>query len=115
MSRLTAMASEVAALEGQITALRGSAAADLTHAGSEGAVPAAVVAAEAEARDAERAKWAALVDAERSSGDRRVAEVRAAGKQQYSELVKSIEARYVAEFEGALTQVRLFNKVRKLA
>jgi len=65
-----------------------------------------VAAAEEEARAAERARWAALVESERSAGERRVEEVRSEGKGRYMDLVRSIEAKYVAEFEAALGQIQ---------
>jgi hypothetical protein len=121
MQRLTALQNEVLQLEGHISALRtagvdldavaaapaGSPAAGalVLAAGDSGVLPPAVLAAYEDAKEGERAKWAALVEAEKSAGDRRVEEVRAAGRAQYAELVKALEAKYVAEFETALHQL----------
>jgi hypothetical protein len=113
MQRLAALQGEVSSLEAQVTALRGSAVAAATGGlspsspgggGGGGAAPAAaaVAAAEAEAREAERGRWAGLLEGERAAADRRIAEVRAAGRAQYAELVAAVEGRYVAEFEAAL-------------
>lgn len=112
LQRLAALQAEVSALEAQVSAVRGSGSSG-GGAGSPGgpagsglaAVPAAVAAAEAEAREAERAKWAGLLEAERGAAERRLAEVRAAGREQYAELVRGVEARYVAEFEAALAGI----------
>lgn len=106
LQRLAALQAEVSALEAQVSAVRGSGAGSPGgHAGSLAAVPAAVAAAEAEAREAERAKWAGLLEAERGAAERRLGEVRAAGREQYAELVRGVEARYVAEFEAALAGI----------
>lgn len=96
MQRLGALQGEVSLLEVEAANLRAAAVAGAA------AVTPAIAAAEAEAEAAERGKWLTLVEAERAAGERRVAEVRAAGKAQYGELVRTIESRYVAEFEEAL-------------
>ena len=63
---------------------------------------ASIAAAELDAREAERQRWAAIVDREREAGERRIAEVRAHCKAQYAQTVASLEAGHVAEFEAAL-------------
>ena len=106
---------EVAGLEAQLATL--SAAADAgSSSSSSGAAPgspsnpaaaaaASVAAAELDAREAERQRWAAIVERERETGERRIAEVRAACRAQYGQLVRTLESRHVAEFEAALASI----------
>jgi len=68
-------------------------------------VAAAVAAAELEAREGERQRWAALVEREREAGERRIAEVRASGRAQHAELLRSLEGRLAAELDAELAAV----------
>ncbi len=104
-----ALAEEVKRLQAQTDLLR---SAPVTHVATGGGglvtmpgLPAAVASAEAAAKAGEAARWAALVAAEAAEGERRVAAVRAEGRKRFMELVRSIEGRYVAEFEGALGEI----------
>ena len=108
-ARLREMADEVSRLEQQTALLR--AAPETLTVAADGAlvstpgVPAALAAAEVAAREAERARWATLLEEARVSGERGVENVRAAGRARYKELVLSIEQRYVSEFESALAEI----------
>lgn len=97
-ARLEALQREVKQLEGQVVAAR--------QAGAELGPLAALAEAEAQAREEAQGKWQAELQRVREEGDKSLDEARDAGRRQYEELVKSMESRYVAEFESSLESIK---------
>jgi hypothetical protein len=97
-ARLAALAAEVREVESAILATR--------NAGDELGPLAALRDAEDEARAAARAQWQSEVARVREAGEASVSAAREAGRRQYEDLVRSMEERYVAEFEATLASIR---------
>ncbi len=97
-ARLSSLQTEVQQLEAQVVAAR--------QAGAELGPLAALDEAEKQAREEAQSKWLAEVERVRTEGSRALDEARDAGRKQYEELVKSMESRYVSEFETSLESIK---------
>lgn len=112
VSRLNALRAEVTSLEAQAAALRAgpSSARSSDSVLAEADVadddkPGAVLAVEAEAREAERARWAERVAEVTASGEAALRDVRTVGAAQCAAAVSALEAQYMADFEAALAEL----------